>query len=121
MSRPFVTRADLRLLLSRWQTGELPAASIHEWAEERFATDRWEPEDDVVNEVLGTLDMLDINLVTIDDIPVLLKALEMGPGSLEGAAQLLEDHWKGISMPQRANSLVTNPLYSSFAKAFWSR
>ncbi|HJW71888.1 MAG TPA: hypothetical protein VJ486_03460 [Geothrix sp.] len=121
MTHPIVSRKDLRLLLTRWQSGEVAAPEVHQWAEDRFATDIWVPEDDVVNEVLGTLDMLDINLVIVEDIPVLLQALEMGPGLVDDVARLLEDHWKVIPMLQRAKTLVTDPLYASFAKAYWSR
>jgi hypothetical protein len=60
---------------SRRSSGE-----VHEWAEARFATDARECEDDVANEVLGALDVLDMNLLTREDVPVLQAMLDLPPG-----------------------------------------
>ena len=77
-----VTRAELILLLKEWQADRLSAAEVHEWAEQRYLPADFEVDDDDASgsaaaEVLARLDMLDINLITVEDIPRLLGTLEL--------------------------------------------
>ena len=75
-----ITRDELRTVLDDWQSGKRTPGDVHEWAEARYATHAWECEDDVANEVLAALDVLDMNLLTRDDVPVLRAMLELRPG-----------------------------------------
>jgi hypothetical protein len=109
-----VGRDELRTVLNSWQSGRLTAGEVHEWAEARFATDAWECEDDVANEVLAALDTLDMNLVTRDDVPVLLAMLSMPPGQARSAAELLDAHFDGVNLDNRRRSLANDPTYSRF-------
>jgi hypothetical protein len=96
-----IVREDLRSLLENWQSGKLSSGQVHEWAEARFATDAWECEDDVANEVLGSLDVLDMNLLTHDDVPVLQAMLQLPAGQAKKAADLLHAHFEGLSCRDR--------------------
>jgi hypothetical protein len=90
-----VTRAELVSVLREWQAGRLSATEVHEWAEARYLPGRFETDDDedagsAAVEVLARLDMLDINLITVDDIPHYLELLSSPPGTLPEALERFE-------------------------------
>ncbi len=105
-------RADVASILSQWKTGLLTSAQVHDWATDRFAVDAWDPEDGAVNEVLGRLDTMDINLVTVEDVAVLLPALEKG--TAEGAAQAMDAYQDTVDLAARKSKLSDDPLYARF-------
>jgi hypothetical protein len=109
-----VTRGDLRGLLEDWQSGKRTAAEVHDWAEARYAVNAWDPEDEVTNEVLAALDMLDMNLLTTDDVPILQAMLQLPPDQAERAAELLDAHFQEINLDDRKNSLAGDPTYARF-------
>jgi hypothetical protein len=76
-----INRADVRVVLGQWQRQELSHARVHEWATARFAVSAFECDDEVTSEVLGALDMLDVNVTTQADIPYLLEALDAVSGN----------------------------------------
>jgi hypothetical protein len=109
-----IDRAELRTLLEDWQSGKRTSRSVHEWAEARYAADAWECEDDVVNEVLAALDVLDMNLLTRDDVPALQAMLDLLSGQATLAAELLDAHFQGIRLDDRKKTLASEPLYAPF-------
>jgi hypothetical protein len=109
-----ITRDDLRSLLTAWQAGNHSAADIHSWAEARFAVSAWECEDDVANEVLAQLDMLDMNLVTRDDIPDLLAMLDVPSGLGASASQQFEARMSSSDLERRRTELAADPMYAPF-------
>jgi hypothetical protein len=109
-----VTRDELRTLLEEWQSGKRTSGEVHDWAEARYAVDAWECEDDVTNEVLAALDVLDMNLLTRDDVPVLQAMLDLHPGQAARAAGLLDAHYQEVSLDDRKNSLASEPTYAPF-------
>jgi len=106
-----VSAADIDAKLTEWQSGAATAAEVHEWAVARYATHKWEPESDSVNEVLAELDMLDVNLTTIADVPALKSALRS-----ESAADILAAHFQAIDFAARKLQLAADPLYERFCK-----
>lgn len=74
-----LSKADVSSVLSQWKAGLLTNAQVHDWATDRFAVAAWDPEDGAVNEVLGRLDTMDMNLVTVQDVAILLAALGRPP------------------------------------------
>lgn len=112
--RAVVTRDDLRTVLEDWQSGKRTSGEVHEWAEARYAVDGWECEDDVANEVLAALDVLDMNLVTREDVPVLQVMLQLPPGQGARAAELLDAHFQETSLNDRKKSLASDPTYAPF-------
>ena len=105
-----VTCADIEAKLRAWAAGHIEAPALHEWAEYHHSS-KWERENDSVNEVLGHLDMLDMNLVTQEDIPTLLLALRA-----RDAAAILEAHAKSIDFGVRKKQLRKSPFYARFCK-----
>ena len=89
MALHVVTRDELRHLLRNWQAGDLTPEEVEDWATQRVASDQYQPDDTVTEEVLNHLDILGINLTVPDDIPMLLAALDVPPGRLDLAAQIL--------------------------------
>ena len=109
-----VTRAELRSMLQAWQEGRVTPGEVHSWAEDRYAAHAFEPEDEIANEILACLDMLDINLTTVEDVPVLLEALDVSAGNLTAAQTLLSLHAETIDVKKRRRSLAGDPLYAPF-------
>jgi hypothetical protein len=107
-----IFRTDLASILVQWQAGSLTNAQVHAWATDRFAASAWDAEDGAVNEVLGCLDMMDMNLVTEEDVAVLLAALD--ERTAEGAARQIEAHHGKVDFVARSRQLVDDPLYSRF-------
>jgi hypothetical protein len=107
-----ITRTEIREVLGQWQRHELSSARLHEWATARHAVAAFECDDEVTNEVLGVLDMLDVNVTTEADIPYLLKALDSA--SADEASSIL------ASMPfdreERRRRYRNDPVYAPFLR-----
>lgn len=67
-----IEREDLRKIMHKWQAAQLTSKQVHEWANNRYARDTWDAEDEITNEILSRLDMLDMNLLVPEDVPALL-------------------------------------------------
>ena len=104
-----VTADSVESRLRDWQAGRVTAAHIHEWAENTYAVSAWEPESDAVNEVLAQLDMLDMNLVTPDDIPALIAALRS-----DNFEALISDHFATVDYRLRKTQLTGVSPYAPF-------
>ncbi len=107
-----VTASAVESKLRQWQSGELTAAEVHAWAEDTFGVDQWEPESDAVNEVLAQLDTLDMNLVTSEDIPILLAALRS-----DNFESILTEHFSKVDIELRKSRLAAVPLYAPFCRS----
>lgn len=73
--------------------------------------DEYETESDNVNEILARLDMLDMNLTTIEDIPVLVSALKA-----DNYISILEKHNSKIDIVKRKKELQNLSPYKEFCK-----
>jgi len=109
-----LSRTDVTSILSLWKVGSMTAVQVHDWATDRFAVAAWDPEDGAVNEVLARLDMMDMNLVTVEDAEALLTALDTK--TAEAAAQLLDTHDATVDLAARKLRLGHEPFYSQFCK-----
>jgi hypothetical protein len=116
-----VTREDIATVLQLWQAGEVAAAQVHEWAQARYGQvefDDWEDDDtnSVANEVFGTLDMLDMNLMLIEDVPIYLAFLRTPPGQFGEGYRAFQDALQRIDYQARKQALHTHPLYARFCE-----
>ena len=109
-----ITRDELRTLLADWQSGKRTSGEVHDWAGARYAVAAWECEDDVTNEVLAALDVLDMNLLTRYDAPVLQAMLQLLPGQAARAAELLDAHSQEVNLDERKKSLASEATYAPF-------
>ena len=106
-----VTVADVEAKLHQWQSGQLSTPELHSWAEATYAVSSWESETEAVSEVLAWLDMMDMNLVTVEDVPAFLSALS----SPEFVA-VIEEHFGGLDIEARKRELASVPMYAPFCK-----
>ena len=104
-----ITASDIRQVLTQWAFGNLTESQVHAWAEDRFCTSGYECESEAANEVLSRLDMMDMNLLTSEDIPVLLDALS-SPEYLS----ILEKHEQQVDISARRTVLRHVQLYSRY-------
>ena len=109
-----ITRGEVRAVLQAWQRDELTARKVHDWAEDRYAASAFEPEDEVVNEVLAKLDTLDMNLTTTADVPALLTALEQPPAEMQDTIAALERYFDSVNIAARIIQCAADPLYAPF-------
>jgi hypothetical protein len=112
-----VTRNDLRSVLREWAAGRHSPEHVHQWAERRFADEAWECEDDIANEVLAQLDMLDINLVTPDDLPALLVILQLPTGQARTASATFGSRLSPADLERRRKELAEDPTYGPFCRS----
>ena len=106
-----VTADDLSDVLVRWASGTLSPEAVQAWAEERYAVDGYSAESSAVNEVLGRLDRLDMDLTTVEDVPALLNAL-----TATDHLDLLRSLDASINVESRKLSLRSDPFYAPFCK-----
>ena len=117
-----VTRADLVAVLREWQAGRLSATEVHEWAEARYLPGDFEVDDEEESgsaavEVLARLDMLDINLITVDDIPDYLELLQSPQGTLPESLERFEAKQAVIDFQARQVALATTEPYAVTQRA----
>ncbi len=107
MSEPLeVALADL---LRRWQSGAVGPAEVKRWAEEQPAT-RDLP--DPLREVLAALDLLEVHLLTVEDVPALLALAAGG----EGAVATWRAYRDAIDLDARSKKLRKIPFYRPFCR-----
>jgi hypothetical protein len=120
--REIITREQLRSLLIQWRNSALSEKQLHEWAENKYQNHEvdysdWENDDNsVTNEVLATLDMMDMNLMTKEDIKYYLDFLDTPLGQFAAGLKKLEDNLKAINFTQRKKSLANNQFYEKFCR-----
>ena len=104
-----IKATEIQFVLNQWAKGELNESQVHAWAEDRYCTDAYCCESDAANEVLGRLDTMNINLVTSEDIPVLIKAL-FSPDF----ESILVTHDRQVDIAARKMALRSVSLYMRF-------
>lgn len=104
-----IKASDIQCVLNQWALGELNESQVHAWAEDRFCTDDYNCESEAANEVLGRLDTMNMNLVTSEDIPVLIEALFSPDFEF-----ILITHDRQVDITARKMELRSVPLYMQF-------
>ena len=116
-----MTRADIAAVLQQWQQGLLTAKQVHDWAEDTYMQvelDDWEGDEDysVANEVLGALDMLNLNLMVPEDIPIYLDFLRTPLGQFAMGSATFQDAIGQIDYIARKKMLAADPFYARFCQ-----
>lgn len=114
-----ITRKELIEILNKWENGDLTEKEIFEWASnirsaDGYDVDDWEgdEENSVANEIIAYLDMMDLNLVTKDDVGAMKEFLSTPIGSFINGYNKWESYNKNININQRKNQLIDNELYN---------
>lgn len=121
MTDNYVTRGELFLLLTKWQSGELNTQDVWDWASHRCLPgytqyDDWDDESSVANEILCHLDSLDMHFVLVEDVPIHLAFLETPIGGfLEGYRKWRQAH-DLIDYPARHQQLQDDPIYAGHCR-----
>lgn len=111
MSVHVIRRDEIIQILKKWLCGELAAREVHDWATDRYAVSGYEAEDEIVTEVLSALDILDINLTTVQDVPMLLEAVSLPVDRYDEVSNLLHHQWESISLDERRRICRNDPFY----------
>lgn len=107
-------RTDLRNILLQWQSGALEPKEVLEWAEDRYESEDLQSGDEAALSILTLLDSLHVNLITVEDVPVFLRMLELPPEKEDEALQLLERHSESFDLDARKKKYRNHPLYGLF-------
>jgi hypothetical protein len=105
---PGVTREELKNILLDWQADALGALAVLEWAEERADLGI---KDKVVTEILNSLDILHLNLITVEDIPAFLRALDTPTESAHEGLDILKKHDESVDWEARKEKYKGHPFY----------
>jgi len=114
-----IDRSVLRQILIRWQAGEIDEREVHEEAEailDRYTGERDLPESDersIGLEVASQLEILNHQLITKDDIPVMLRFLDTERGREIEAWDEWRRYWDSIDYETRRRQLRHNTYYST--------
>ena len=111
-------RDVLRELLVQWAKGTLDERSVHEQAEvllEEYGCPEFDESDarSIAIEVLTQLDILNHQLITIEDIPAILRFLDTPAGHERDGWARWKRYGDRIDYDQRAIELKDNPYYST--------
>ena len=116
-----ITQDNIKEMLGKWAQGLLTAEEMHEWAGQYYQNDAYEfvdwegaDENSVTNEVLAHLDMLDMNLVTHEDIPQYLAFLASPAGGFDEGLSILERYLNSVDMDTRKKQLKGIVPYKPF-------
>jgi hypothetical protein len=102
--------------------GLLTAEQFHAWAEELYipghlhVDDEGDDEASVANEVMGRLDMLNVNLMVVEDVPHYLEFLATPPGQFEESYRKFREALDGVDIRARQQALAHIPLYAPFCQ-----
>jgi len=103
-----LTREKLRSVLVDWQTGVLQPLEVLEWAEE---VELELPSDEITRAILSRLDILHLNLVTVEDVPAFLQALDLPVEKSGEALLILKRYEESVDWEARKERYRNHPPY----------
>ena len=118
-----ISRTDIAARLRAWAEGNSAAADIHIWAveQERDPTtdyDDWERGDafSISKEAVAELAMLDMNLLTPEDVPAFMALLQAAPGEFEKAYIAFVGALQAIDREARSRALSGQAPYARYCE-----
>ena len=121
MAPAAITRQILQQKLQAWAAGILAAADVHKWVMDLQLDGPCEFEDwetyadaqfSVSKEVMAELEMLDINFITVNDIPTFTEFLDTKAGDFEAAYILFIERLQAIDPAERMKMLKSTEPYA---------
>jgi hypothetical protein len=118
MSRRIITREEVAHKLREWADGRVCSEEVFRWANALYLSDDVDytdcegDEDSVTNEVLGVLDMLDMNLVLPEDVPIYLEFLSTPAGKFQTGYAEFRRRIDEIDHESRSRRLRDVPPYA---------
>ncbi len=113
-----VNRETVCSILLRWAANKLTEKDVHEEAERIWESEEWPVYDEsddrsIEIEVLSQLAILNHQLITVQDIPVMLEFLATPPGHAREGWERWKRYWESLDMDQRCKELAANPYYTT--------
>ncbi|MBI1926186.1 hypothetical protein HYR99_18285 [Candidatus Poribacteria bacterium] len=115
----YIDRAVIQTLLKRWGSGTIDEREVHEEAErlcdqyEEWPTLPERHPESIAIEVLSHLEILNHQLITREDIPVMLAFLDTPLGKELKGWKAWRRYWDGLDFRSRRKVLKHNPYYST--------
>jgi hypothetical protein len=107
-------------MLNRWAQGDIDEQQVHIDAEvmfEKLQDKVSKPSENthlsIVYEILSQLSILNYQLITRDDIPVILQFLNTPLGQEYVGWDRWRSYWNNLDMKQRRRHLAANPYYAT--------
>ncbi len=115
-----MTSDDIATILGRWRDGALDAPGVKAWLEgaggvaalhsgTRSPASALAP---AAREALDALDLLEVHLLTADDVPALLALLHGGAGAIASWTRYRD----AIDLDARSRTLKRNRFYRPFCR-----
>ena|ERR1041384_2329586 len=111
MPSRIITREDVARKLTDWAAGRVSSEEIFAWADKLYPFDDveytdWEnDENSITNEVLAALEMVDMNLVLPEDVPMYLEFLSTPAGQFQTGYARLQQRLAKIDFERRRKQL----------------
>jgi hypothetical protein len=114
MSEPgalLLSRADVIALLALWRDGALGPAEL------KAAIAGKDGADAIAHEALAELDLMEVHLLTPDDVPALCELLGTDdPAAADDAIARWARHRDAIDLDARSRALKKTPFYRAFCR-----
>ena len=107
-----IEREEVKTLLQDWLVGGKTELEVWQWAEQ--AKETGQPGDNLVRDLIDTLATLPFDMITPDDVPVLMDALNNPVSETDLSINLLWNHLDGIDTDGRRHVLKDHPFYGQF-------
>jgi hypothetical protein len=122
MPTQIITRDDVARVLTDWSSGRKTSSEVLRWAVSTYLSDDvdyedWEDDNSVTNEVVGTLDMLDMNLALPEDAPIYLQFLATPVGQFSTGCAEFHRQLDAIDYGHRRAQLRDIMPYSPFCQS----
>lgn len=108
-----ISREEVEQLLKSWRAGETDELAVWQWGE--AAKEAGAMADELVRDLVDTLAALPFDMITVDDIEVMMDALGNPPNETDLSVNLLWNHLDGINADGRRYDLRDHPFYGQFA------
>ena len=103
------TRDEARRLLEAWQAGSVTAPAVKAWAQAAVVEG-----DAVLAELQAELDLLDVYLLTAEDVPALVALLD--GQEVRAALDAWLAYQRTIDLDARSKALKRDPFYRDFCR-----
>ncbi len=112
----YLERETIKDLLEQWELGKIDEKHVHSQAETLWGQEDWpnyskEDPKSIAIEVLSQLDILNVQLIMKEDIPILIEFLNTEPGKELEAWKKWEKYWNNIDFEKRKMLVKDNPYY----------
>jgi hypothetical protein len=108
-----LTRDAIAAALRRWQAGSVDAAGMKAWLEAAGGVQAGAGLDVAAREAIEAIDLLEVHLLTPEDVPALLALLDGGD---EAAVARFAAYRDAIDLDGRSRALKRNRFYRPFCR-----